>query len=294
MKYKNLLKNYSLTISLFFLFFSQSYAQLSLPQPSPKAMIMQTIGVTEVSIEYSSPGVKGRKVWGALVPYDSMWRAGANSPTKIELSTDVKIAGKDLKKGKYTLITIPQKSGDWEFILNTDSGGNGVYSYQKKDDVLRFAGKVKQMKDSQERLSYTISADTDTEGTVSLNWEKLSVSFKIEIPLKQELDKNVSSFMRSNWFSLADAGDFYLKNNPNEEDKKTAGKLADASIAMAGENLFNLWVKAKVLASKNETKEAKELAKKVKKMGEESEGGWKGFYDRRVKPELEESLKTWK
>lgn len=294
MKNYKLTKIYLLVVFTVFLLFPKTYAQLSLPQPSPKAMVMQTVGITEVTIEYSSPGIKGRKVWGELVPYDSMWRAGANSPTKIEFSTDVKINNKDLKKGKYTLIAIPKKGADWEFILNNDSKGNGVFSYQKSDDVIRFAGKVNKMKKSQERLSYTIVADTDTEGTVSLNWEKISVSFKVQIPLKKELDKSIAGFMRSNWFSLADAADFYIKNNPSDEDKKMAGQLADASIAMAGENLFNLWVKAKVMSSKNEIAEAKKLAKKVKEMGEKSEGGWKGFYNRRVKPEVEESLKTWK
>src|SRR5690606_4616469 len=86
-----------------------SYAQLQLPAPSPKASVMQTVGLTEITIDYSSPGVKGRTIWGDLVPYDKVWRAGANAATKITFSQNVSINGTEVAKGTYSIFAIPSK-----------------------------------------------------------------------------------------------------------------------------------------------------------------------------------------
>ena len=96
-------------------------AQLTLPQPSPKAMVMQTIGYTEVTIDYSSPAVKGRTIWGELVPFDKIWRAGANSATKITFSKDVTVNGAAVPKGSYSIFMIPTKEGRWTVIINKDA-----------------------------------------------------------------------------------------------------------------------------------------------------------------------------
>ncbi|MDM7914857.1 MAG: DUF2911 domain-containing protein [Candidatus Eisenbacteria bacterium] len=93
-------------------------AELKLPRPSPKAQVMQTVGLTDVTITYSRPGVKGRVIWGELVPYDKVWRTGANEATTIAFSSDVKVDGHPLKAGTYSLHTIPTK-GDWTVIFNS-------------------------------------------------------------------------------------------------------------------------------------------------------------------------------
>jgi hypothetical protein len=112
-------------------------SQLRTPRPSPDATVIQFVGVTEISIDYSSPGVKGRKIWGGLVPYGEVWRTGANEATEITITKAIKIAGNTLKAGTYTLFTIPHEDR-WTIILNSELGQWGAYNYNEKFDVLRF------------------------------------------------------------------------------------------------------------------------------------------------------------
>jgi hypothetical protein len=146
---------------------------------SPKAEVMQTVGFTDVNIVYSRPGVKGRTIWGKLVPYDAVWRAGANEATKITFSTDATIEGKKLKKGSYSLFTIPGKD-EWTIIFNKVADQWGAFEYNESEDALRI--KVKTEKGNwQEWLAYTITKASDTSAIVRLEWEKLKVPFKVEV-----------------------------------------------------------------------------------------------------------------
>jgi hypothetical protein len=148
---------------------------------SPKAGVMQTVGFTEVRIDYSRPGVKKREIWGKLVPYDAVWRAGANEATKITFSTDVTIEGKKLKKGSYSLFAIPGKN-DWIIIFNKVADQWGAFEYNESEDALRV--KVKTEKAIwQEWLSYTINKASDTSAVIRLEWEKIKVPFKLEVKL---------------------------------------------------------------------------------------------------------------
>jgi hypothetical protein len=148
---------------------------------SPKAEVMQTVGFTDVRIVYSRPGVKGRTIWGKLVPYDAVWRAGANEATKITFSTDVTIEGKKLKKGSYSFFVIPGKK-EWTIIFNKVADQWGAFEYNESEDALRV--KVKTEGNSwQEWLAYTISKTSDTTAVIRLEWEKLKVPFKVEVKL---------------------------------------------------------------------------------------------------------------
>lgn len=148
---------------------------------SPKAEVMQTVGFTDVRIVYSRPGIRGRTIWGKLVPYDAVWRAGANEATKITFSTDVTVEGKKLKKGSYSLFAIPGKN-EWTLIFNKVADQWGAFEYNESDDALRV--KVKTEKAIwQEWLSYTINKATDTSAVIRLEWEKIKVPFKVEVKL---------------------------------------------------------------------------------------------------------------
>lgn len=148
---------------------------------SPKAEVMQTVGFTDIRIAYSRPGIKGRTIWGKLVPYDAVWRAGANEATKITFSTDVTVEGKKLKKGSYSLFAIPGKN-EWTLIFNKVADQWGAFEYNESDDALRV--KVKTEKAIwQEWLSYTINKATDTSAVIRLEWEKIKVPFKVEVKL---------------------------------------------------------------------------------------------------------------
>src|SRR5687767_15707867 len=151
-------------------------AQVRTPRPSQKASVMQTIGVTDVTITYSRPGVKGRKIWGdappgapagtatlddararakdaPIVPYGHVWRTGANEATLFEVSDNVTINGQPLPAGRYSLHTIPGPT-EWTIIFNKDDGQWGSFTYDEKKDALRVKAKPQTLADSQEWLAY--------------------------------------------------------------------------------------------------------------------------------------------
>lgn len=147
---------------------------------SPKAEVMQVVGFTEVRIIYSRPGVKGREIWGGLVPYNQVWRAGANEATKFIFSSDVLIEGKPLKAGSYSFFTIPGKN-EWTLIFNKIADQWGAFEYNEAQDALRIKVKPENSSTFQEWLTYTITRTSDYSAVVRLEWEKLKVPFKVEV-----------------------------------------------------------------------------------------------------------------
>jgi hypothetical protein len=149
---------------------------------SPKAMVEQTVGFTEVTIEYGRPGVKGRTIWGGLVPYNAVWRAGANEATKITFSTDVKIDGKKLKAGSYSFFAIPTQK-TWTLIFNKVADQWGAFEYNDVEDALRVVVTPIQNNCWQEWLTYTINKTSDKKAVVTLEWEKIKVPFNVEVEI---------------------------------------------------------------------------------------------------------------
>ncbi len=146
---------------------------------SPKAEVMQVVGFTEVRIIYSRPGVKGREIWGGLVPYNQVWRAGANEATKFIFSTDVLIEGKPLKAGSYSFFAIPGKN-EWTLIFNKIADQWGAFEYNEAQDALRIKVKPEKNPHFQEWLTYSITKKSDYSAILSLEWEKLKIPFKVE------------------------------------------------------------------------------------------------------------------
>jgi hypothetical protein len=180
---KNTYKISVLFVIAIIFYANQNFAQNGKPdiRLSPKAEIMQQVGLTDVQILYGRPGVKGRAIWGKLVPYDAVWRAGANEATKITFSTDVVIEGKKLKKGSYSFFAIPGKK-EWTLIFNKVADQWGAFEYNESQDALRI--KVKPEKGGwQEWLAYTITKVTDNSSIIRLEWEKLKIPFKVEVKL---------------------------------------------------------------------------------------------------------------
>ena len=145
---------------------------------SSKAGVFQTIGITDVNVSYSRPGVKNRKIWGELVPYNKVWRAGADEATKITFSTDVMIEGKKLPAGAYGFFAIPGEN-EWTLIFNKVADQWGAFTYNESEDALRI--KVKPVANSNhDWLLYSFTEMTPTSAQLNLIWEKLKVSFKID------------------------------------------------------------------------------------------------------------------
>ena len=178
----SLFKNVSLALVglLLPLTASSAFAQPELPRPSPSAKVSQVIGLTEITVDYSSPTAKGRTIWGGVVPYDQMWRTGANQATKITFSRDVTFGGKAVPAGTYALFTIPTK-GAWTVILNkkADQTGTGR-DYHADMDLVRFQIHPKAAP-HRERLTFLFSDFTDDQGSLDLEWDKLRLSIPIKV-----------------------------------------------------------------------------------------------------------------
>ena len=199
---------YLLAVSLFVLA-TAGYASaqaVRVPRPSQKASVMQTIGVTDVTITYSRPGVKGRTIWGdappeyeatakgestldnqntrpkgmVIVPYGHVWRTGANEATQFVVTDDVLINGQKLSAGSYSLHTIPGKE-EWTIVFNGTANQWGSFSYDEKKDTLRVKAKPQWVADSQEWLEYSFDPVTDNSAQVNIRWEKIRVPFTVEI-----------------------------------------------------------------------------------------------------------------
>ncbi len=142
--------------------------------PSPRRQVSGQIGNATVTVDYGSPAVKGRTIFGDLEPYGEVWRAGANASTNVEFSTDVTIGGQTVAAGKYGVFLIPNEAGDWVFVLNSVWDGWGVYDYADANDVIRVNVTPEWTETTQERLMYAIE-----DGAIKFAWDKAMVSIPV-------------------------------------------------------------------------------------------------------------------
>lgn len=245
--------------------------QLELPRPSPSARLMRQVGLTDISVDYSSPAVRKRRIWGGLVPYDKPWRTGANASTRLTFSKDVSIGGKTVPAGSYALVTIPGAKA-WTVILskNTDLGGN-MDRYKPEDDVVRVTSVARPVA-HREYLSFDFSGVTEDAASLDLEWEKLRVSLPIKTFTTQQARQNIDRTLGSLWRVYANAAR-YMKD---QKDYDAALKHIDQSLAMK-EDWFNLWTKAEILAAKGGTSDGKEalaLAQKAWELGSKNPQGF--------------------
>jgi tetratricopeptide (TPR) repeat protein len=260
-----------------FVFVCFTYAQqnLTLPDASQKALLMQTVGLTDITINYHRPGVKEREVWGKLVPYDVVWRAGANENTTISFSDEVMVGGKVLPAGTYGLHMIPSKN-DWTIILSKNNWSWGSFFYDEKEDAIRT--KVKpESAEHQEWLNYTFENPSDNSVEVVLHWEKLKVPFKVEIDkqkvyakhFKNELD-GLDGFF---WQPWNQAATYAFQNNFNLDE---ALEWSDRSVNI-NRNFQNMWTKANLLEKKGNTSEVESLRKDAMEIATEADINTLGY-----------------
>mgnify|MGYP000577553484 FL=1 len=176
-------------------FISTANAQIKTPQPSPSSKTEQVVGLTDVTLEYSRPGMRGRTIFGDLVPYGQVWRTGANENTKITFSDDVKVGSTELKKGTYAIYTIPNETS-WEVIFYTDSNNWGT---PQKWDESKVAAKVTAnvIPMSEKIESFTITLDDLTSGSATLGilWENVYVGVTFEVPTDKIASKSIEKAM---------------------------------------------------------------------------------------------------
>lgn len=242
-----------------------SAADLQLPAPSPLARVMQTVGVTEITVEYSSPGVKGRKIFGKLVPNDELWRTGANSATKITFSKDVSIDGKPVPAGTYSIFTIPGKRS-WTLILNKNADQGGTRKYDESLDQVRVTVKPSRLRAARERLTFVFSNTVDTGTRLDLEWDKTGVSLDIKVDTDALATAGIAKAQKSASRELASSARYMKK----KKDLPVALKLIDASLAVQTD-FYNSFIKARILNDMGDEAGAKKMAQQAWDLGEKAE-----------------------
>jgi hypothetical protein len=227
---------------------------LDLPRDSQHARITQKIGVTNITIDYHRPLVKGRKIFGGLEPYGKPWRAGANENTTIEFTDPVSVEGQPIAAGKYGLHMAPGES-EWTVIFSKVSTAWGSFTYDEKEDALRV--KVKpQAGEFHEALTYDIDNPTANAATVTMRWDKVAVPFKVEVKtddmVVEHLRKQLRGVVQYEWGSWNDAADYFRVRKTNLDQ---ALEYAGRSIAVE-ERFENLMTKASILDELNRKEEA--------------------------------------
>lgn len=230
---------------------------LRLPDPSPKATVSQTVGLTEIAVVYHRPAVGGRKVWGELVPYGEVWRAGANENTTVSFSSPVSVAGRPLPAGTYGLHMIPT-AREWTVIFSRCSVAWGSYSYDPKEDALRVTA-LPQPGEPAERLSYTFEDITERSAQLVLRWERL----RLALPLQVDTPAVVMASMRAelrgpprfSWQGWNRAAHYWVDHGG---DLNEALRFSDEALKL-GENFQTLEVRARLLEKKGQGGAAAEL-----------------------------------
>src|SRR5438093_13393744 len=240
---------------------AQQAPQLTLPRVSQKQSVTQTVGLTDVTITYSRPGVKGRPIWGALVPYDKVWRTGANEATTIAFSDDVTINGQPLPKGTYSLHTIPGKD-QWTIVFNNTANQWGSFNYDPAKDALRVTAKP-HGDEFHEWLTFEIPDVGPDSATVAIKWANLAVPFTIGTNTTQKVLADaraaVAAAKPDDWQTPLRAATFAIENRVNLDE---ANRWLDQSIK-ANENIRNLFEKARAQAMAGDRTAAVATAQKA-------------------------------
>lgn len=236
-----------------------SAQQLKVPAPSPLQTIKQAFALSDITVEYSRPGVKNRVVFGDVVPFGKVWRTGANAATQITFGEDVTVEGKAVSAGTYALYSVPNKDS-WELMLYKDLklGGN-VADYKKENEVLRFSVKPTQATKT-ETFTINIADITATTANIELIWDQTKVSFKVQADIDAKMMKNIDAALANDSRPYFQAASYYYDNN---KDLKTALEWATKA-ADANPKAFWMWMlKAKIQLKAGDKKAAIETAQKV-------------------------------
>ena len=257
--------------------------QLDLPRPSPFAKVVQTVGLTDITVDYSSPGVKGRKIWGGVVPLDQVWRTGANSATKVTFSKDVTVGTTKVPAGSYSLFTIPGADA-WTVILNKNATAS-TREYKQAEDLVRVTGVKPVAIPLRERLAFTVADFSDNTANIDMEWEKVRVSLPVKLATDEQTAANIKGMTDGAWRPWNAAARYQFET---KKDYDQALALVDRSLSLK-EDWFNVWTKAQVLAAKGKTKEAHALAEKAKALGDKGPEGTFFYAD-----DVKKAIAEWK
>ena len=258
------MRKHILVVFLVLLVALPAVAQVAIPRPSQHATVAQALGTTTITIDYHRPGVKGRVIWGGLVPYDKTWRMGANEATTITFTDPVNVEGTEVPAGKYSFFAIPGKQ-KWTIVINKDPAQWGAYGYDQAKDQTRI--EVTPMKAPfTEWMRFTIDPTSPTSALVTLNWESVAVPMKIDVDVSKKVWKDVDAALKgvgSEEAQIFGAAAAFALDSGERLDEGLV--WADKSIA-AKESVFNLWTKARLLQKTGRSREALPLIEKAQAM----------------------------
>ena len=263
--------NNILILSILFtlcLTFNLNAQQIRMPAPSPLAEVKQTVGLTDISIVYSRPSMKERKIFGDLVPYGKLWRTGANMATKITFSEDVKIEGKELKAGSYAFFTIPGES-EWTFIFNTVADQPGASRYDESKDALRVTVPSQSMGTSVETLIVGINSIRSDHAYLMVAWENTLVAAKIDVNTDEAVMADIERAMDP----ASEAGKYWAAANYYYETDRELDKALEwinKSIELGNNRFWVIHVKAKIQQKLGDCKAAIATAEESKKLAQEA------------------------
>ena len=249
---------------------------VDLPRQSPAATVSQTFGYTTATVSYARPAVNGRVIWGGLVPYGHVWRAGANEPTTVTFTRDVTVNGQPLVAGAYALFILPEQAGTsgktdtWTFIFSRNTKGWGAYGYDAKDDALRVTVPPAKAAHA-ERLTVSFDELHDGGATLTVHWEKLRASLTLEAEFVETAKANIAKGLPkagpNDVFAWMHSARFTWEHAANgaegDADRAQALEWVDRSIAIRP--MFpNLWLKARMVAAAGRCDEARALLEQAR------------------------------
>lgn len=280
MKSKSILLSFVLIAGIYSLGLAQ---QIQMPQASPTAKISQKIGLTDVTIDYSRPSAKGRKIFGELVTYGEVWRTGANAATVITFSTPVIIEGNNLPAGSYALYSIPGKS-DWTIIFSKNTKLWGAVGYNQDEDALRFTVKPGKTGQKYETMEINFVDMTDTGASIAIKWENVRVKFRIETEVDTIVMKQIKEMVidkdPQNPGLYYQAANYYFTNN---KDMNQAYEWIVKSVE-SDPKYWTMHLKAKIELALGKKKEAIESATKSMEMAKEAKNpDYVGLNERLIK-----------
>lgn len=256
---------------------------LEVPAPSTKARVEMRVGITDFSVDYSSPAMRGRKIFGGLLPYDKLWRTGANASTKLTSSRDFTFGGTPVPKGTYSVFTIPGASS-WIVILNKNLEINNVDGYDAKDDAARVTVKPETVP-PRERMTFIFSDTTDDATRLDLEWENLRVSVPIKVDTAALVRAGIDKTLADSWRPHYQAGRYLVENGG---DLDTALQYLDTSIAIKS-TWWNNWWRAQALSKKGRTADAVAAGEKAMALGK-GDNTFEQFF----KADVEKTIDGWK
>jgi hypothetical protein len=257
-KTKNLIGAFAIIV-LSTVCFTANAQQLKVPVPSPSATIKQSVGLAEVTVEYSRPGVKGRTIYGDVVPFGKVWRTGANASTKITFGEDVKLDGNPVPAGTYAFYTIPDKD-EWTIILNKNLTLWGSDGYKQEEDYLRFKVKTTALTNKVESFTFNMFDIAPTSVGMELLWEQTRVAFTITADIDAKVMKNIDATMATDKRPYYQAASYYYDN---DKDMKQALTWINKAIEINSKAYWAIMLKAKIQVKLKDITGANASAQKV-------------------------------